>query len=138
LGEGLEPCHGGPNGSSFWLLADPRPMLHAGMGTDYDEFRKPCPCGQGTIRVGRSSPDHGWASVYSVHWDANTECLACQQIYVVDGTDAGMRVVRRADVAAVAARRNAYEAACTQFMALPSTADLKRDFADSCSRSDRM
>jgi hypothetical protein len=99
------------------------------MGTEYDEFRKPCPCGQGTIRVGRSSPDHGWASVYSIHWDADIECPACQTIYMVDGTDAGMRVVRRADVAAVTARREAYDAACTQFMALPSIADLKGDFA---------
>jgi hypothetical protein len=99
------------------------------MGTDYDEFRKPCPCGQGTIRVGRSSPDHGWASVYSVHWDANIECPACQQTYMVDGTDAGMRIVRRADVAAVATRRSAYDAACARFMTLPSIASLTSAFA---------
>jgi hypothetical protein len=99
------------------------------MGTDYDEFRKPCPCGQGTIRVGRSSPDHGWASVYSVHWDANIECPACLQTYMVDGVDAGMRIVCRADVAAVAARRSAYDAACTQFMALPSIVPLRSAFA---------
>jgi hypothetical protein len=98
------------------------------MGTDYDEFRKPCPCGQGAIRVGRSSPDHGWASVYSIHWDANIECPACQQIYMVDGTDDGMRIVRRADVAAVAARRSAYDAACKHLMALPSISALKSSF----------
>jgi hypothetical protein len=99
------------------------------MGTDYDEFRKPCPCGQGTIRIGRSSPDHGWASSYSVHWNADIECPACQPIYMVDGIDAGMRIVRRDDVAAVAVRRSAYDAACTQFMALPSLAPLKSAFA---------
>jgi hypothetical protein len=98
------------------------------MGTDYEEFRKPYPCGQGTIRVGRTAPDHGWASVYSIHWDANIECPACQQIYMVDGTNAGMRVVRRADVAAVAARRSAYDAACKEFMAVPSIAPLKSAF----------
>lgn len=90
------------------------------MGTDYDEFRKPCPCGQGTIRVGRSSPDHGWVSAYSVHWDADIECRACRQIYIVEGTDAAMRIVRRDDVAAAVCRRRAYEAACAQLMALPS------------------
>jgi hypothetical protein len=99
------------------------------MGTDYDEFRKPCPCGQGTVRVGRSSPDHGWASAYSVHWDANIECPACQQIYMIDGADAGMRIVRRADVAAFATRRSAYDAACAEFMALPSITLLKSAFA---------
>ena len=71
------------------------------MGTDYDEFRKPCPCRQGTIRIGCSSPDHPWASVYSIHWDASIECLACQQTYIIEGTDQTMRVVRHADVAAV-------------------------------------
>lgn len=99
------------------------------MGTDYDEFRKTCPCGQGKIRVGCSSPDHGWPSVYSVQWDANIECPDCQQIYMVDGTDQTMRIVRCADMAAVAARRGVYEAACKQFMASPAMATLKQDCA---------
>jgi len=99
------------------------------MGTDYDEFRKPCPCGQGTIRIGCSSPDHPWVSAYNVHWDAGIECPACQQTYIIDGTDQAMRIVRRADVAAVAARRNAYDAASRQFMASPSVAAIKQNFA---------
>jgi hypothetical protein len=99
------------------------------MGTDYEEFRKPCPCGQGTIRVGCGSPDHGWPSIYSIHWDANIECPACQQTYTVDGTDQAMRVVWRADLAAVGARRSAYDAQSSEFMASPAVAALKTDFA---------
>ena len=79
--------------------------------------------------MGCSSPDHAWASVYSIHWDCTIECPTCQQVYVVDGADTAMRIVRRADTAAVMARRNAYDAARKQFMASPSVAALKRDFA---------
>jgi hypothetical protein len=102
------------------------------MGTDYDEFRKTCPCGQGMIRVGCSSPDHGWPSTYSIHWDASIECEACQQTCVVEGNDSNLRIVRRADVAAVAvaARRSAYDSACKQFMVSPSVGAIKSAFAD--------
>lgn len=99
------------------------------MGTDYDEFRKTCLCGKGTIRIGRSTPDHPWVSSYSVHWDANIECPSCQQDYVIDGSGQAMRVVRRADQSAVAARRSAYEAARKQFMASPAVDALKKNFA---------
>lgn len=99
------------------------------MGTDYDEFRKPCPCGQGTIRIERSSPDHPWVSAYNVHWSAGIECPTCQQTYTIDGTDQAMRIVRRADVAAVTAQRSAYDAASRQFMASATVVAIKRDFA---------
>ena len=99
------------------------------MGTDYDEFRKPCPCGQGTIRIECSSPDHRWVSAYNVHWVAGIECPPCQQTYTIDGTDQAMRIVRRADVAAVAAQRSAYDAARRQFMASATVLAIERDFA---------
>jgi hypothetical protein len=98
------------------------------MGTDRSEHKKPCPCGKGTILVGCNSPDHGWASAYSVHWDCEIEWPDCRRDYVVDGTDQSMRIVRRSDVATAAVGRQAHDAAYRRLMALPEVAALKRDF----------
>jgi hypothetical protein len=104
------------------------PWYHRGMGTDYVEFQKPCPCGKSTIRVGCSSPDHAWVSSYSVHWDCTIQCLDCQRDYMIEGTDRAMRIVPRADMAAMATRRSAHDAACKKFMASKAVEALKNDF----------
>ncbi len=98
------------------------------MGTDRFEHSKPCPCGRGTILVGCNSPDHAWVSSYSVHWDCKIECPDCRHVYTVDGTDQAMRIVRRSDVVAVAARSQAYDSAYQRLMASPEVATLKIDF----------
>jgi hypothetical protein len=48
---------------------------------------------------------------------------------MLEGTDASTRIVRRSDVAAVAARRKIYDDAYNQFMASSPISALKRDFA---------
>jgi hypothetical protein len=64
------------------------------MGTDRFEHRKPCPCGKGTILVVCTSPDHPYASIYSVHWDCEIECPDCMRDYIVE-RDRG--IMRRSD-----------------------------------------
>jgi hypothetical protein len=53
------------------------------MGTDRDDLTRPCPCGQGSIKVVQESPDHPWARADQTSYTGFLKCDECAEQYAI-------------------------------------------------------
>ena len=67
--------------------------------TEYSTIDSPCPCGQGTIAVTRSEPDHGYVRASQIGYSAKILCGKCSDFYEIRGQEYERfpSVVRRSD-----------------------------------------
>lgn len=71
---------------------------------DVTKMTSPCPCGNGTITVTQTMPDHPWVRANQIHYSAELNCAHCTQHYAVTEEWQGRRpsLVAKADLASKA------------------------------------
>ena len=84
---------------------------------DVVDIDSPCPCGEGTITVTQTSPDHPWATASQIHYSATLNCPKCSAELVVQNKYSGNHpwLARRADITARSDAERAHRFASDTF-----------------------
>lgn len=93
---------------------------------DVTSIDSKCFCGNGTIRVTITSPDHPWARESQTSYSATLNCAECSKIYAVisDGWNAKPSLVLRSEIEAQAKAHENYTLAERRFFESPQLKNL--------------